>query len=184
MAIYVRLLCDVSACVCVCVCVCVCAVLGCADLALPDHQMSAERTDDVTTVTCNATGERWHFLCRRRQWYGTPLTNCTTRRTYNTTVCPPRRHRTETRRGLERIQALADISRSALCCRSNETCAPIAKPPNGAQLEGAPTYHTPKLRAYIRVRAVVWECGEGQTDRHTDGRDQYTFRVVCDSREM
>jgi len=28
------------------------------------------------------------------------------------------------------IQALADISRSALCCHSNETRAPIAKPPN------------------------------------------------------
>jgi len=31
----------------------------------------------------------------------------------------------------------------------------------------------------MRIRAVVWECGEGQTDRqthrHTDGRDQYTF---------
>ena len=41
---------------------------------------------------------------------------------------------------------------------------------------------------YIRVRAVVWECGEGRTDRHTDthtdARDQYTFRVVYDSREM
>jgi len=40
--------------------------------------------------------------------------------------------------------------------------------------------------SYIRVRAVVWECGEGQTDRetHTDARDHYTFRDVYDSREM
>jgi len=41
---------------------------------------------------------------------------------------------------------------------------------------------------YIRVRAVVWECGEGQrdihTDRYTDGRDQYTFRRGYASREM
>jgi len=41
---------------------------------------------------------------------------------------------------------------------------------------------------YIRVRAVVWECGEGQRDRHTDrytdGRDQYTFRRGYTSREM
>jgi len=36
----------------------------------------------------------------------------------------------------------------------------------------------------FRVCAVVWECGEGQTDRHTDGRDQYTFRVGYASREM
>ena len=42
--------------------------------------------------------------------------------------------------------------------------------------------------SYISVRAVVWECGEGQTDRHTDihtdGRDQYTFRLGYASREM
>jgi len=34
----------------------------------------------------------------------------------------------------------------------------------------------------------MWEFGEGQTHRHTDtqtdARDQYTFRVVYDSREM
>jgi len=31
--------------------------------------------------------------------------------------------------------------------------------------------------SYIRVRAVVLECCEEQTDRHTDGRGQYTFRL-------
>jgi len=36
----------------------------------------------------------------------------------------------------ERVQAFADISRSALCCHSNETRASIANPPNTAQLEG------------------------------------------------
>ena len=41
---------------------------------------------------------------------------------------------------IERVQALADISRSALCCDGNETRAPIANPPNGAQLEDTP-YH-------------------------------------------
>jgi len=44
------------------------------------------------------------------------------------------------------------------------------------------------LPTYIRVRTVVWECGEGQTDRqthrHTDGRGQYTFRLGYASREM
>jgi len=48
-------------------------------------------------------------------------------------------------------------------CHSNESRAPIANPPNSAQLRGSP-YHFP---SYIRVRAVVWECGEGQTDIHT-----------------
>jgi len=46
--------------------------------------------------------------------------------------------------GIERVQALADISRSALCCRSNETPAPIANPLNSAQLHGTP-YHSHKL---------------------------------------
>jgi len=46
-----------------------------------------------------------------------------------------------------------------VCCHSNETRAPIANPPNSAQLP---------FPSYIRVRAVVWECGEGQSDRHTD----------------
>jgi len=66
------------------------------------------------------------------------------------------------------------------CCHSNETRAPIANPPNSAQLEGT-LYHFP---TYIRVRAVVWQCGEEQTYRHTDSRDQYTFRYGYDSCEM
>jgi len=41
--------------------------------------------------------------------------------------------------GIERVQALADISRSALCSHSNETRALIANLPNSAQLEGIPT---------------------------------------------
>jgi len=67
--------------------------------------------------------------------------------------------------GIERVQALADISRSALCCHRNETRALIANPPNSAQLEGTPTIPP----AYIRVRAVVWVglCGEGQPHRQT-----------------
>jgi len=36
------------------------------------------------------------------------------------------------------------------------------KPDNSAQLEGTPTIPP----SYIRVRAVVWECGEGQTPTH------------------
>jgi len=62
--------------------------------------------------------------------------------------------------GIEWVQALADILHSALRSHSNETCAPIANPPNSVQLDGTP-YHTP---SYIRFHAVVWECGEGQTD--------------------
>ena len=36
--------------------------------------------------------------------------------------------------GIEQVQALAYISRSALCCHSNETRAAIANPRNSAQL--------------------------------------------------
>jgi len=75
--------------------------------------------------------------------------------------------------GIERVQALADISRSR---------APIANPPNSAQLGGTP-YHSPKLHP---GPCIVWECGEGQTQAytHTDARDQNTFRVIHDSPEM
>jgi len=75
--------------------------------------------------------------------------------------------------GIEWVQKIADISRLALtvCCHNNETCAPIANLPNSAQLDSTP-YHTP---SYIWVRAVVWECSEGQTDNC----DQYTFHLGC-----
>jgi len=46
----------------------------------------------------------------------------------------------------------------APCCHSNETRAPIANPPNSAQLGGTP-YHSPKLQ-------VVSAC-DGHTDRQT-----------------
>ena len=66
--------------------------------------------------------------------------------------------------GIRPVQALADISRSGLCCLSNETSAPTANPLTSAQLEGTPNIPP----SYIRVHAVVWECGKGQTVRHTD----------------
>jgi len=62
--------------------------------------------------------------------------------------------------GIQRVQALADISRSALCCHSNETRAPIANPPNSAQLKGTPC-HSSNLHP---GPCSGWECGEGQTD--------------------
>ena len=46
--------------------------------------------------------------------------------------------RSQDKPGIERVQALADISRSALCCHSSETRAPIANLPNSAQLDGTP----------------------------------------------
>jgi len=77
------------------------------------------------------------------------------------------------------VQALAHISRSALCCCSNETRALIVNPLNSAQLQGTP-YHSPNLHPDPCI-SVGMRRG---TDRHTDGRDQYTFRLGYASREM
>jgi len=49
--------------------------------------------------------------------------------------------------------------------------------------------HSLPFPTYIRVRAVVWECGEGQTDTQTDTETHrrpchYRFCVVYDTREM
>ena len=49
-----------------------------------------------------------------------------------------------TQPGVERVEAVADIARSALCCHSNKTHVLIANPPNSAQLKGTP-YHSPNL---------------------------------------
>jgi len=48
--------------------------------------------------------------------------------------------------GVERVQALADISRSALCCHSNETHTPNPNLLNSrpARVQGTP-YHSPNL---------------------------------------
>jgi len=54
---------------------------------------------------------------------------------------------TESKPGTERVQALADISRSALCCHSNKARAPITDCKHAKQcttMEGTP-YHSPKL---------------------------------------
>jgi len=79
--------------------------------------------------------------------------------------------------GIERVQALTDISHLALCCHSNEAHAPMANVPNSAQLEGTP-YHSPNLH--------LGPCsGVGmRRGTQTDGRDHYTFCLGYASREM
>jgi len=52
----------------------------------------------------------------------------------------------------------------ALCSHSNATRAPIANLRNSAQLGAASTMPP----SYIRVRAVVWAYGRGQTNTQTD----------------
>jgi len=80
-------------------------------------------------------------------------------------------------------QTYSEYKHSLTCCHSNEIRAQIANPPNNTQLEGTRPTIPP---SYIQVRAVVWQCGEGQTDRHTIGRNHNTFRLGSGyaSREM
>jgi len=64
-------------------------------------------------------------------------------------------------------------------CHSNATRAPIANPPNSAQL-GCSLYHASKLHLGPCSSVGVWPW----TDRYTDEHDHNTFCVVCDSRKM
>jgi len=82
--------------------------------------------------------------------------------------------------GIERVQSTRWHFAFALCCHSKATRAPIANPPNSAQLGGT-LYHSPKL--HPGPRAVVWASRREQTHRHTDARDHYTFCIVYDSLE-
>jgi len=83
--------------------------------------------------------------------------------------------------GIQRVQALADISRLRYVVIA-------MKPVHQLQIhsivhnEGAPPTIPP---SYIWVvRTVVWTWGDGQTHAHTDTCDQHTFRVVYNSHEM
>jgi len=75
----------------------------------------------------------------------------------------------KTKPGTEWVQALADISRSALCCYSKETRAPIANPPNSAQLQGTSYYST---NLHLGPRSSVGM--RRGTDRHTDTQTAVT----------
>jgi len=85
--------------------------------------------------------------------------------------------------GTELVQVLDDISRSALCCHSNETRAPTENPPNRIQLEGT-AYHSPNLHLAPCSSVGMQQWTDRQTDRHRDGRDQYTCRLGYTSLEM
>jgi len=76
--------------------------------------------------------------------------------TYNDHRCRPDNNQAYSKY----IQALAGILRSPLCYH-----APIANPPDSAQLGGT-SYHSTNLH---QVRAVVRECGEGQTYKRSYG---------------
>jgi len=75
------------------------------------------------------------------------------------------------------------VSLSMLTTKSNETRAPIANLPNNAQLGGTPTI-PPKLHLHGSVQLCENATRDREIRRHTDGRDQYTFRLGYASREM
>jgi len=68
--------------------------------------------------------------------------------------------------GIERVQALADISRWALCCQLRNPCTDC----KSAQSCTTRAFPHTIASSYIRVRAVLWEYGEGQTDTQTHRR--------------
>jgi len=85
--------------------------------------------------------------------------------------------------GIERLQALTDISRSVLCCHSNETHVPIANVPNSVQLEGAP-YHSLNLHLGLCSSVGMWRGTDRQTHRriwpiYLSPRLCLTWNVVC-----
>jgi len=86
--------------------------------------------------------------------------------------------------GIERVQALADISRSDLCCHSNKTRASIANVLNSAQLEGTPC-HSPKLHPGPRS-SVGMQRGTADTQTAvTNIRIGYNtiWSVLCECNE-
>jgi len=88
-----------------------------------------------------------------------------------------------------RITAGFCISIVLPTCHSNATRAPIANPPNSAQLGDIP-YHASKLHPVpgpcnsVGMRPRTDTQTDRHTHRHTDTRDHNTFLVVYDSREM
>jgi len=64
-----------------------------------------------------------------------------------------------------------------MCCHGDETHAPIANPPNVAQLGGTPTIPSklhPGPCSIVEMQREI----DRQTDTHTDGRDHYTYRLT------
>ena len=74
-------------------------------------------------------------------------------------------HELQFQPGIERVQALADISRSRYVV-SNETRAPIENPPNNAQLGGT-SYYSPKLRPGPCSSVGMRRWTDRQTDTQT-----------------
>jgi len=67
--------------------------------------------------------------------------------------------------------------------RFNETRASIVNPPNSAQLGGIP-YHSPKLHPGPCSSVGIQPRTDRRADRLTVVRENYTFRIVYDPREM
>jgi len=74
---------------------------------------------------------------------------------------------------LWQLQVLADISRLALCCHSNETRAPTANLSNRAQLQGTPTV-SPNLHPGPCSSVGMRQ----RTDRHTERQTQTVVAAI------
>jgi len=79
--------------------------------------------------------------------------------------------------GIQRVQALADISRLGLCCHSNKTRASIANPLNSAQLGGT-SYHSPNLHLGPCSSVGMWRWTDRYTDTHRQTHTDTETRVT------
>ena len=79
---------------------------------------------------------------------------------------------------IERVQALTDISCSALCCHSNEIRALIANLPNSAQLKGT-VYHSTNLHTGPCSSARMQRATDRKTHRHTAVTTIYISPQLC-----
>ena len=108
-------------------------------------------------------------VCGARFWVRPPPSPAGRRPTVRADPAQPAVRTMSSYRGMDASLLLG----FALCCHSNATRAPIANPPNSAQLGGS-LYHAPKLCpgpcSSVGVRP--------RRDRHTDAGDRNTFRVV------
>ena len=98
------------------------------------------------------------------------------------------KHSAPTNQAHEQVQAVADTSTRwhfafGAMLSWQQTHAPTANLSNSAQLDSTP-YHSRKLHTGPCSSAEMRRGTDIQTDTHTDGCDQYTFRLGYASHEM
>ena len=130
--------------------------LRCAFNKAPD----IEEMKELHARNCEEPYKVYRFTTRKGQYFVTLLRLIVTSHRASTST------RCHFSFGTIRICSVQRYKLTYVCVViATKPRAPIANLPSSAQLVGT-AYHSP---SYIWVPAVGWECGEGQSDRHTDG---------------